>query len=86
MLRTEIEAALSDGNLWAKMANGRFWRCRRNGATKLWKRDPSRFEIPVKAGLKACGRVSNENCVVKFKGMDRGINPDFVISESDPNG
>lgn len=59
-----IEEALKAGNLWARMANNRTWVLRRNGATKMWKRDPSRFEIPVKAGLRACARI-NETSVVE---------------------
>lgn len=31
---------------------------RRNGATKRWKRDPHRAEIPVKVGLRECFRLA----------------------------
>lgn len=74
--RQEFETALAAGNLWAAMRNGRFWKLRRNGATQTWKRDPNRFSIPVKAGLKSCGRVTEDD-------VNRG---NFVISEIDPNG
>lgn len=36
-------------------------RCRRNGATKTWKRDKKRFEIPVKAGLKSYFYITQDN-------------------------
>ena len=77
--RFEIENALDNGNLWAVMATGRYWKVRRNGVTKTWKREPLRFNIPVAAGLKSCGYVSNENCV----SYDR--TGDFIISDTDPN-
>ena len=63
MTRTEIEKALDTGLLWAAMANGRYWRLRRNGATKTWKRDAARFEIPVKAGLRACARLTPDSVI-----------------------
>lgn len=34
-------------------------RWRRNGATRRWKREPSRFEIPVKHGLRSYDRIDN---------------------------
>jgi hypothetical protein len=55
----QVEQALADGLLWARMGNGNLWRLRRNGANKLWKRDANKYEIPVKAGLKSCARVSD---------------------------
>jgi hypothetical protein len=36
-------------------------RCRRNGATKTWKKYPGLFRIPVKAGLKTCFYIQNFN-------------------------
>lgn len=76
-----IETALAGGNLWAAMRNGRYWRLRRNGATQTWKRDTARFRIPVKAGLKAYGEVTNVSTV----STDGSTMPDFLISETDPN-
>ena len=55
--RADVEAALDGGKLFLAMQGGRWWKARRNGATKLWKREPDRFVIPVKAGFKATGRV-----------------------------
>lgn len=45
-----------------KMADGKSpVRCRRNGMTKTWKRNKKRFQIPVKAGLKDCFYITEEN-------------------------
>lgn len=55
--RADAEAALDAGRLFAVMANGRFWRCRRNGKTQTWKTRPDDYRIPVKAGLKATGAI-----------------------------
>lgn len=35
--------------------------CRRNGKTKTWKRQPERWEVPVKYGLWECFRITNED-------------------------
>lgn len=34
---------------------------RRNGATKYWKREPLKFRIPVKYGLRDCFYIDNTN-------------------------
>lgn len=75
-----IEQALDAGNLWALMRNGRYWRLRRNGQTKLWKRSPERFSIPVKAGLKSCTRITETDNVT-----ETGGGGNFVVSSHDPN-
>lgn len=72
MTRNDIELALTNGLLWARMANGNLWRVRRNGATKVWKRDTARFEIPVKVGLKSCTRIA-ETSVIEPEGDGRFI-------------
>lgn len=48
----EIENALDHGALFASMTGGKWWLARRNGKTKLWKREPARFRIPFKVGFK----------------------------------
>lgn len=73
--RAQIELALSEGRLFAKMGNGNYWRLRRNGATQLWKTRPSEFRIPVKAGLKAYGQVWHSDTI----GVGRGSGENFVI-------
>lgn len=64
MTRIDIEKALDGGLIYARMANGNLWRLRRNGATKLWKTIPNQFRIPVKAGLKAYGALTDESEIV----------------------
>lgn len=61
MTLKEIEAALDSGRLFTKMANGRTWKARRNGATKTWKTRPGEFRIPVKAGFRTSGYVEHNN-------------------------
>lgn len=61
MNRTEIEALLDAGQLEVEMANGRWWKVRRNGRTQLWKTRPGDFRIPVKAGLRACTAITHRN-------------------------
>lgn len=34
---------------------------RRNGATKYWKREPTKFRVPVKYGLRDCFYIDNQN-------------------------
>ena len=58
--RDNVEELLDQGLLYALMNTGRWWQIRRNGKTRRWKRSPNRFEIPTKAGLKACGTIDNE--------------------------
>lgn len=59
--RGHFEAALEEGRAWTQMTNGSWWRLRRNGQTRLWKRNQARFLIPVKAGMRACGHCTDRN-------------------------
>ena len=36
-------------------------RARVNGTLRTWKRDPSRFQLPMKHGLKQCFYITAEN-------------------------
>jgi len=65
------------------MNSGRYWRVRCNGATKTWKRDLFRYRIPVKAGLKHHGYITNETQIFPADFAARGAA--FVCSETDPN-
>jgi hypothetical protein len=42
-------------------ADGTPVRCRANGALKTWKRDPDRFQLPVKYGFKSCFYLTPRN-------------------------
>lgn len=44
-----------------KNADGTPQQFRRNGATKTWKREPSRFSVPVKRGMREYGYITEEN-------------------------
>lgn len=57
----EIERHLDVGNIEASMNNKRWWRVRRNGATKRWVTRPKEFRIPVKAGLRSCAYICHHN-------------------------
>lgn len=76
----QIETALDNGQLWVLMGSGRYWRCRRNGATKTWKRKPNRFSIPVKAGMYAYTHITETSTIGSWH-----RNSDFVICHCDPN-
>lgn len=73
-----IEAALDKHQLWAFMRNGTYWLVRRNGVTKRWKREPWRFRIPIKAGWKSYGELTDETKIGYAFGFD------FVISDAKP--
>lgn len=64
MTHNEISDALAKHLVWVRMANGNLWRLRRNGATKLWKTRPSEYRIPVKAGLKSHGYITEDSEIV----------------------
>ena len=81
--RLAIEGALERRQLWAAMRDGRYWLCRRNGATKLWKTHPDWFSIPVKAGWKACTRIDNAS-LVACATDNEWRNAHFVISATKP--
>ena len=50
--RHNVDELLDSGRLEIAMKSGRWWRLRRNGATRRWKTDPERVRVPVKAGLR----------------------------------
>lgn len=81
--REQIEQALADGKLWARMARGNFWVLRRGGATKLWKTKPSAFRIPVRAGLGSTGAIT-ESTVVRMFSETGSLLAHFVICDRNP--
>jgi len=51
--------------LWhttARNADGTPLRCRVTGKLRTWKRDPERFQLPVKYGLKTSFYITPDNC------------------------
>jgi hypothetical protein len=68
MTRNEILAIPSQ---WGRsfdflLTNGRLGQVRSNGAIKTWKREPDRFEIPVKYGMYECARLSLPEALSRF--------------------
>jgi hypothetical protein len=60
-----IEEHLDASTLVIRMSKGQIWTSlRRNGVTKRWKREPSRFRIPVKFGFKECGEITQDTEIV----------------------
>ncbi len=80
MTRQEIDTALDNHTLYIAMAKpGKWWQLRRNGATQTWKRDPSRFRIPVKFGLKGYEAITET-----FPTDQLRIAPDRETAEKGP--
>ena len=75
-----VTVELDAGHVWARMNNGRYWKLRRNGAVKLWKRDLFRYRIPVKAGLKVYSEITNQTEIGTFDSDYQ-----FIFSSADPN-
>ena len=46
---------------WEKNSDGTPVRCRKNGQCKTWKREPEKFRLPVKYGLRDCFYISERN-------------------------
>jgi hypothetical protein len=80
--RETVEDALDRGHLWMAVG-GRWWRCRRNGQTKTWKRDEARWKVPIKAGWKVYDTLT-QAIVVTIPGGQFGACP-FMITHLDPN-
>jgi hypothetical protein len=81
-----VTAELDAGHIWARITMGggshrhRYWKLRRNGATKLWKRDLFRYRIPVKAGMYVYAEITNETEIGTFDSSAA-----FIYSSADPN-
>ena len=57
ILHAYIENSLYNGELWAAMQSGRYWKLRRNGKTQTWKTRPGEFRVPVKCGMYTYGEI-----------------------------
>jgi hypothetical protein len=60
MTREQLEIALDRGQLQMQGNGGRWYDVRRNGATKTWKRQPGKVEIPCKVGFKEAFRLHGQ--------------------------
>ena len=63
MTREAFEAALDRGHLQTALRGRetKWYTCRRNGKTRLWKRDSSRFEIPIKYRYRDTARIKSDD-------------------------
>lgn len=58
--RENVEELLDSGRLCCAITTPsgiKWWRIRRNGRTKTWRRDALRLRIPFKAGRYCCGAI-----------------------------
>jgi hypothetical protein len=63
MTQEEFEAALDGRRLWIREWEGlraRWYLVRRNGVTKTWKKDGSKWTVPIKWKLKSTARVTEK--------------------------
>jgi len=61
--RENVDKLLDQGRIGAVMNTGKVWKARRNGKTKLWKRDPERICIPFKVGFKEYGQITERHFI-----------------------
>lgn len=57
----QIEENLDSGALCAPTTIGTTWAVKRNGRTRLWKREPLKFEIPVRVGFRSFATIDNRS-------------------------
>lgn len=80
--RQNVDAILDAGQLYAAIKNGKWYRLRRNGQTKRWKRDKSRIHVPFKYGLYGYGQITENDFTVlrPFQDHDNAAN-DLLCSD-----
>jgi hypothetical protein len=61
--RDNVECLLGARVIEAALNNGRWWKIRRNGATKTWKRDEEKVRIPIKFGYKGYGVITEKDFI-----------------------
>jgi hypothetical protein len=61
--KQNIDALLDAGLVEVHMKNGNWWKIRRNGQTKRWKRDTNRIKVPFKMGLYGYGAITETDFV-----------------------
>jgi len=59
--RENIDNLLDSGRIEIAMRNGNWWKIRRNGATKHWKREATRIYVPFKHGIYGYGNVAESD-------------------------
>lgn len=77
--RDNVDKLLDTHQLQVHMKNGNWWDCRRNGATKLWKRSPGRIRIPIKFGFRNTGAITEIDFMYGRPKPERhGLGRDFT--------
>ncbi len=71
--KADYEQALDAGKLYAKATAGAWWLARRNGRTKLWKRTPDKYRIPIKTGLRQHQEITHLSNVENFRIADSRV-------------
>lgn len=64
--RANIDSLLDNGSLFVQMRTGRWWRIRRNGATKTWKKDAMRIRVPFMHGMYGYGAIDESHFYGQF--------------------
>jgi hypothetical protein len=59
--RDNIDTLLDTCSIEVAMTSGRWWRIRRNGATRRWRRTPDRIRIPIKYGYFGYGAITSQS-------------------------
>lgn len=65
------QQALTEDEFHERLNGQRCLRWRRNGKTQVWKKDPSRFKLPIKRGLYA------------YDAITESFNPSFFHTAKD---
>lgn len=61
--RANVDTMLDDGAIECAMNSGRWWKIRRNGKTRTWKRDAARIAIPYKYGMYGYGTITETDFI-----------------------
>ena len=61
--RLNVNELLDRGMIECAMNSGKWWRIRRNGKTRTWKRDAMRIAIPFKYGMYGYGLITETDFI-----------------------
>lgn len=84
MTREEFETALDEHRLWIveyQVQGRKNFLVRRNGRTKTWAKDASRFEIPIKWKLRNTARINEKVALSAWFVINPGPNAPLVGEE-----
>ena len=75
----KIEAALDARCIEVLCFDGKWRTIRRNGATQRWKRDPTRFRIPIKMGMYAYSAITDADLGTRHYRIVHDARADFKL-------